>query len=262
MPGYSSSIPVGMIFKSFYCRECGQKLKKEKNHRIVTKHDIDYYHYHERGTFPKYDHSVYNYHFKCKNCNNRYSYKYQCIINKIQKYKNRKIISKTEIKENFESVKKQYRKECFIRDLLVGYIFTILCLLLVYIFSKDIRIVKIMGALLLGFITFIEVRSYLHPERRIKSNSIKRRVTNYSPNELFLLEYLFTLSFNNKNILEESEECYCYYCNKKFNTNEVKNYEEEVHALCPYCNNKTLLSKNDDCNINDYTVELMNKYWY
>lgn len=262
MKGKSFGIPAGMIFIKFYCLNCGHKLEKEKNYRLVTKEDVDYFSYQDRDTYPRINHDVYDYHFKCKNCNNRYSYKYQCIINKIQKYKNRKIISKTEIKENFESVKKQYRKECFIRDLLVGYIFTILCLLLVYIFSKDIRIVKIMGALLLGFITFIEVRSYLHPERRIKSNSIKRRVTNYSPNELFLLEYLFTLSFNNKNILEESEECYCYYCNKKFNTNEVKNYEEEVHALCPYCNNKTLLPKNDDCNINDYTVELMNKYWY
>ena len=69
MPGYSYGIPTGMVFKKYYCSRCGNKLIKEKNHRIVSKEDVDYYHYHEIGTFPKYDHSVYSYHFKCPNCN-------------------------------------------------------------------------------------------------------------------------------------------------------------------------------------------------
>ena len=58
MKGKSWSIPVGMIFKKHYCHHCGNKLEKEKNHRIVSKDDVDYYKYHDVGNYPRYDYDV------------------------------------------------------------------------------------------------------------------------------------------------------------------------------------------------------------
>ena len=43
--GKSWSMPVGMVFKSYYCSHCGTKLVKSKTHRVVTKEDKDYYQY-------------------------------------------------------------------------------------------------------------------------------------------------------------------------------------------------------------------------
>ena len=39
MKGKSWSIPVGMVFKKYYCSKCGGKLVKSKTHRVVTKDD-------------------------------------------------------------------------------------------------------------------------------------------------------------------------------------------------------------------------------
>ena len=93
-------IPIGMVFLKYHCSNCGAKLTKEKNHRIVSKDDVDYFSYQDRTTYPRLDHDVYDYHFKCSKCQNRYSYQYQCIINRIQKAKHQKILSKKEIKES------------------------------------------------------------------------------------------------------------------------------------------------------------------
>ena len=80
-------IPIRMVFLKYHCSNCGAKLTKEKNHRIVSKDDVDYFSYQDRTTYPRLDHDVYGYHFKCSKCQNRYSYQYQCIINRIQKAK-------------------------------------------------------------------------------------------------------------------------------------------------------------------------------
>ena len=66
MKGKSWSIPVGMVFKKYYCSKCGGKLVKSKTHRVVTKDDKDYYQYHDVGTYPRYDYDVYSYEFKCQ----------------------------------------------------------------------------------------------------------------------------------------------------------------------------------------------------
>ena len=81
------SIPFGMLFKKYYCSNCGVKLEKEKTHRVVTKDDRDYYQYHEYGMFPLRDHDVYGYRFRCPSCKKRTSFDEQCVIERIQKQK-------------------------------------------------------------------------------------------------------------------------------------------------------------------------------
>ena len=45
MIGKHIRIPVGMVFLKFHCSNCGAKLTKEKNHRVVSKDDVDYFSY-------------------------------------------------------------------------------------------------------------------------------------------------------------------------------------------------------------------------
>lgn len=262
MPGYSYGIPTGMVFKKYYCSRCGNKLIKEKNHRIVSKEDVDYYHYHEIGTFPKYDHSVYSYHFKCPNCNNRYSFNYQCVIERIQKYKKRKVLSKNEIKENRVIANKQREKHNFIRDMIIGYIFIILCLIVAYLIENDFQVIIIFGIILLGLITYSNIKRYFFSYQRIKRNVISKREVDYSPDEKFLLNYLYSYSYNNKSDIEESTECYCFGCNKKIVAKEIVEFDEDLHARCPYCGNRSILADSIDEVLSDYIVELMHRYWF
>lgn len=262
MAGYSYGIPMGMVFKKYYCCKCGDKLIKEKHQRVVSKDDVDYYHYHDRGTFPKYDHYVNSYHFKCPNCNNRYSFSYQCVIERIQKYKKRKVLSKSDIKENRVVANKQREKHNFIRDMIIEYIFIILSLMLAYLFHKDILSTIIFGVIVLGFITYWNIRRYLFPYERRKRNVISKKEIGYSPDEEFLLNYLYSFSYNNRCDIEESKECYCFGCNKKINAAEIIEFDEELHARCPMCGNRSIIADSVDEVLGDYTIDLMHRYWF
>ena len=85
MNGKSWSIPFGMVFKKYYCSKCGEKLVKEKTHRVVTKDDLDYYQYHEKDMYPRSPVDVYSYRFRCNNCRKAITYNEQCILEIIQK---------------------------------------------------------------------------------------------------------------------------------------------------------------------------------
>ena len=117
MKSKSYSIPLGMVFKKHYCAKCGAKLEKEKTHRVVTKNDTDYYHYQDLGTFPRWDYDVYEYRFKCPECEARTSYEEQRIVRRIQKKCGHKALSSDEIKDNYKECKKSVKKS----KLLIGY---------------------------------------------------------------------------------------------------------------------------------------------
>jgi transcription initiation factor IIE alpha subunit len=105
MKGFNYSIPLGMIFQKHYCSKCGEKLKKEKTHRVVSKDDKDYYRYHDYGSYPKIDYNVYEYIFLCPSCQTRITYHEQRVIKKIQKIEKSKILSKYQLQENFQKCK-------------------------------------------------------------------------------------------------------------------------------------------------------------
>lgn len=258
MAGYSYGIPMGMVFKKYYCCKCGNKLIKEKNYRVVTKDDVDYYHYHERSQL-KYVHHVNNYHFKCPKCNNRYSFDYQCVIERIQKYKKSKVLSKNDIKENRVIANKKREIHNFIRDIIIEYIFVILSLMLAYVFEEDILSIIIFGAICLGFITFWNIKRFFFTYER---NIISKREISYSLDEEFLLNYLYSYSYNNKSDIEESNECYCFGCNKRIDVKEIEEYDENLHARCPKCGNRSIIADSIDEEITDYTIDLMHRYWY
>ena len=99
MKGKSYSIPYGMIFKKYYCQCCGNKLKKNKTHRVVNKEDKDYYQYQSYNMFPRIEHDVYDYEFVCPTCKKSISFKEQCVVERIQKKYKVKVLTDSQIKE-------------------------------------------------------------------------------------------------------------------------------------------------------------------
>ena len=105
MNGKSWSIPFGMVFKKYYCSKCGEKLVKEKTHRVVTKDDLDYYQYHEKNMYPRSPVDVYSYRFRCNNCRKAITFNEQCILEIIQKKYNTKVLLDVEIDNYYEEAK-------------------------------------------------------------------------------------------------------------------------------------------------------------
>ena len=66
----------------------------------------------------------------------------------------------------------------------------------------------------------------------------------------------------NKELILNSEKCYCFYCQKKFNSSNVKDYIDDGQtALCPKCEVDAVLPDNIE-GINEEVIEKMNKYWF
>ena len=46
------------------------------------------------------------------------------------------------------------------------------------------------------------------------------------------------------------------------NTKQITRYENEIHALCPYCLKRSILVEESDEEINESNIDLMNSYWF
>ena len=261
MKGKSWSMPYGMVFKKYYCSRCGTKLIKSRTHRIVTKNDKDYYQYHEVGNFPRLDYDVYGYEFKCVKCNKKISYKEQCIIERIQKKCKQKVLSNTEIKENYKAEKNKESKRILRRNIIIPVTMITISFALMYIFESDKKLssLLILGALYLlltSHFIFMIIRNY-------KGKNKLRVNQNYSEELKSKLEKIHAYSSNNKDLIEKSDKCYCFYCKKVMDSNVVNQYLDiENTALCPHCGIDAIIPDCIDEEINSELVEDMNKYWF
>ena len=85
----------------------------------------------------------------------------------------------------------------------------------------------------------------------------------YSNEERLKFEKLHAYASNNKELIKESEYCYCFYCKKQFESKEVVKYlEGENTALCPHCGIDAIIPNNVDEPIDNELIEGMNKYWF
>ncbi len=261
MKGKSWSIPFGMVFKKYHCSHCGTKLIKSKTHRVVTKDDKDYYQYHEIGNYPRYDYDVYSYEFKCTKCNKNISYTEQCIIEKIQKKYNKKILSNSELKENYIIEKNKENKRIIIRNIMIPVIMITIFFMLLYIFDenrneKKLIVFSILYVVLISYTVFMTIRSH-------KGKNVLRRNQDYSNEQKLKLEKIHAYSSNNRDLIENSEKCYCFHCKKIIESKEITNYlVDENTALCPYCFVDAIIPDNIDEDINEELIEDMNKYWF
>ena len=73
----------------------------------------------------------------------------------------------------------------------------------------------------------------------------------------------YDYSIHNKELLEKTDKCGCYYCLEIFNTNEIEDYiEEEDTALCPYCGADSVIPEINDIKITEDFLKSMNEYWF
>ena len=134
MNGKHLIVPFGMLFGKHYCSKCGERLSKEKTHRVVSKEDKDYYRYQNYNQWPRRDHDVYGYRFFCPACKSRIAYHEQIIIKRIQKNHKRNVLTSDEIKANYSDAKKRHYKSFLYRNIIVEVIVSIIAGL-VYFFN-------------------------------------------------------------------------------------------------------------------------------
>ncbi len=99
MNNKSSSIPVAMLTKKFYCHKCGERLSKHSKTRTVKPGDPDY---REHNRINHRIHmvgevEVTEYDFQCYGCGNIIEYDEQYVVGKIQKQLRKNVLSEEEI---------------------------------------------------------------------------------------------------------------------------------------------------------------------
>lgn len=260
MKGKNWTIPFGMVLKKYYCSNCGTRLQKERLHRVVTKDDKDYYQYHDYNNFPRYDHDVYSYRFKCPSCLKRISFKEQCIIERIQKTKNTKILSLDEIKDNYNCSKYKDNKRVLIRNIVIFLIFTIILFIISYI---TIEKTKENLLIIIGLLSLFTVINIVGIIKRYNGSYKLKIYKGYSHEEESKLEILHAYSSHNRDLIMSANKCYCFHCLKVVESRMVNEYiDDNQTALCPYCHVDTLIPDSIDQLIDDEAIEKMHKYWF
>lgn len=261
LKGKSYSIPVGMMFKRHYCSKCGNRLKKERTHRVVTKDDFDYYQYGDFSDCPKLDFDVYDYRFKCPSCQSRISFNEQCIIERIQKKHHKKVLSPTEIKENYRECKLKNYKRVLRRDILGSVIASLVMFIIVCLFIDDKSFGNLwkLGVLfaILAIIAVVgSIRSY-YGNYKLKI----RRTYSYEKESLF--KKIHAYSSHNRKLIEASEKCHCFYCKGSIESSEIVEYTDQGQtAICPKCGIDAIVPDSIDDEIDDILISEMHEYWF
>ena len=85
----------------------------------------------------------------------------------------------------------------------------------------------------------------------------------YSFEEITKFERLHTYSTHNKENVDASQKCYCYFCLSTINKEDIKEYVDDVQtALCPECDKPALIPDSVAGEIDDHTLYQMSDYWY
>ena len=67
----------------------------------------------------------------------------------------------------------------------------------------------------------------------------------------------------NKEELEKSNKCYCFYCLNSFEPGAIKEWiAKEKTALCPLCGIDSVLGDASGLPITDLFLEKMHEYWF
>ena len=255
------SIPFGMLFKMYYCSNCGVKLEKEKTHRVVTKDDRDYYQYHEYGMFPLCDHDVYGYRFRCPSCKKRTSFDEQCVIERIQKQNRSIVLSSDEIKNNYEASREANTKRILLRIILIPIVFNFIFFTILYFACTNRTAIDLAKVVVL----YTAVTAYsVFMVQRIHKGKGKRKINrSYAYEQESTLKKLHTYASHNKKLIEKSEKCYCFHCKNAFESTRIERYlVNEETALCPECGMDSIIPDSIDESIDENTILEMHDYWF
>ena len=261
MKSVNLSIPLGIVFKKYYCSKCGAELKKEKTHRVVTKDDKDYYQYHDIGKFPRRDYNVYDYRMKCPSCNARVSYDEQCILERIQKKRGHRVLTSNEIKDNYKECKKVNSQRVLYKNVAFSIAINIIAALIIYFLNSD-RTPRDLVMLLIIF-SVLAVISVIRAVKKHKGTYKLKFKQSYSYEEEARLNKLQAYSSHNRAMVEASERCYCYYCKSSMESGEIVDYSDEGQtAKCPNCGSETVIPDSVDEPVDEKVIIQMNEYWF
>lgn len=261
MKGKIYSISFGMLFKRYYCADCGTKLKTEKTHRIVTKDDPDYYRYHDVGQFPRVDYEVYDQRFQCPSCGRRTAYDEQCILNRIQKKLGTKILSPFEVKQHYEECSAAHNKSTLLKKILFPIAFSVLAFSLFVFTNPDLTMKDYIQDAALVFIATGGLICKAVGNHKGVINS--KYLGTYSHEKRTQLERLHSYCTHNKRLVEASDKCYCFYCKSTMDARDIEEYiDSEQTALCPKCGIDAILPDRIDEPIDDNILSEMNTYWF
>ena len=78
------------------------------------------------------------------------------------------------------------------------------------------------------------------------------------------LELAHKASFRNREQIEQSKQCGCFFCRRIFPVSEVTDYvsREEPTALCPYCYTDSVLGDASGYPLTKEFLKEMNKRWF
>ncbi len=132
------SFPVAMLLKKFYCHECGEKLERSPKTRTIKCGDPDYREYstYLDGKHLIGDVELTEYDFICQSCRKVISFDDQCVIEKIQKTLDKRVLSKVEVLENIEKAKAVLDKKRKVSNAIVFSIFILITILAIFLAFK------------------------------------------------------------------------------------------------------------------------------
>lgn len=261
MTGFNYSIPWGMVFKKYYCSKCGAKLEKEKTYRVVSNNDKDYYQYHSASNLLRGDHAVHSYRLKCPACEARISYIEQCIIERIQKKLNHKILSSTEIKDNYNEEQLNNSKRVFRKSILYAIIINILFAPVFYFAFTAQDLIGL--GVTIAFYIISTIVGIISTIRDFKGTNKFRHNQTYSHEKESQLNILQAYSSHNKKYIDTADSCYCFHCKSSFKATDIVSYTDNGQtALCPKCHVDTIIPDSINHEVNESIIEEMNKYWF
>ncbi|MBQ8849000.1 MAG: hypothetical protein IJ011_01550 [Clostridia bacterium] len=133
----SSSIPMAMALKKYYCHECGEMLVKTPRTRVIRRGDPDYRKHNRVGNkHISGDVELTEYDLKCPSCDRIVDFDEQCVIDEIQKRLGKRELSQTEIDDN----KNQANDTVDRKNKIANTVFTVfviaVLIVIFYLFSK------------------------------------------------------------------------------------------------------------------------------
>lgn len=69
--------------------------------------------------------------------------------------------------------------------------------------------------------------------------------------------------FENKELIEKTDECGCFYCKTIFKPNEIKDWcDDGKTAICPYCGVDSVICNTDDYKVCENDLRRMYNYFF
>ena len=255
--------PLGMFVKNYYCPKCGEKLGRKKIKRTYITKIIDTSHYQtfRPNTIAKPYYDEYSHQFECPSCGATYLYPEQCVNAEIQKKCGSKILSKSQIDENYTSCRTKHNRRVLAFESIVPSLLAIAMMALMYIYfaeksQTNLIVIIAVTVVLVGINIYGAIL-------KCKRNSKFIQPATFTPEHADHMIKLSEYCVNNKELIEKSSKCYCFNRKCDFESDEIESYGKDgVSAVCPICDNITILPDSIDEPITDELLNSMENYWY